>query len=104
MTGYIGVSAIFSASHRDLIRAELHGHPYRATAWWPAEPQRDATALQAALAQTVKTAFDHKTLPDDLGTAEALAGAIKHLLGNMGCVAVDIARPLEGLYFEDARP
>lgn len=97
-----GVSATFSASHNDPVRQEMHGHSYRVTAWWPSQPDRDAVCLQMTLREVVTTGFDHKTLPAELSRAEAMSAAIKGLLD--GCVAVDIARPLEGLYFEDARP
>lgn len=100
--GLIGVSAIFSASHHDPVRKELHGHSYRATAWWRADPPRDAMVLQAALDRLVGAQLDHQTLPAELSRAEAMAVMIKSLLPE--CVAVDIARPLEGLFFEDARP
>ena len=91
----IGAGWYFSASHRDLIRQELHGHSYEVVAWWPADPPRDAAALQQTL-KTVLTAFDHKTLPDELGTMEALAAAIGGLITD--CIGVDISRPVERLH------
>ena len=100
--GLTGVSATFSASHNDPVRRELHGHSYLVTAWWPSPPERDAVCLQATLRTVLAGGFDHKTLPPDLTRAEAMSAAIKALLD--GCVAVDIARPLEGLFYEDARP
>lgn len=97
-----GASATFSASHNDPVRKEMHGHSYLVTAWWPSDPERDAVCLQTLLKGVLQYGFDHKTLPPELSRAEALSTAIKGLMD--GCVAVDIARPLEALYFEDGRP
>jgi len=87
-----GVGWTFCASHRDPIRQELHGHSYEVIAWFKAGP--DALVLQAKLRMALE-AFDHKTLPDELTRAEALAGALMHLLEAEG---VEVNRPLERLY------
>ena len=88
----IGVGWYFSASHRDVVRKELHGHDYEVWAWFPAEPPRDAVALQETL-KVALSAFDHKTLSDNLSRAEDLAAAIQGLLD--GCIGVDIHRPVQ---------
>jgi 6-pyruvoyl-tetrahydropterin synthase len=92
-----GVGWYFSASHRDPIRQELHGHTYEVVAWFPADPPRDALVLQQTL-RSVLAVFDHTTLADCLGTAEVLAGAILASLD--GCVRVTVSRPSERLYAE----
>lgn len=92
MQNLTGAGWYFSASHRDPVRQELHGHSYEVMAYWPAEPYRDAVALQATLRDVLK-GFDHKTLPDRLVRAEDLADAIGGLMS--GCVRVDISRPVE---------
>lgn len=91
----IGVGWHFSASHRDVVRKELHGHSYEIIAWFPADPPRDAIALQETLKGALR-AFDHQTLPDHLSRAEDLAVAVMGLLGD--CVGVDISRPSERLF------
>lgn len=93
-----GAGWYFSASHRDPIRQEVHGHSYEVVAWWPAEPRRDAMVLQEALKTVLRAGFDHKTLPDDLSTAEAIARAIMGLLTD--CVGVDVSRPVERLHVQ----
>ena len=92
-----GAGWYFSASHRDPIRKELHGHSYEVTAYWPSEPPRDAMVLQWTLRDVLK-GFDHVTLPDEMTRAETLARAIGSLID--GCVRVDIARPSERLRCE----
>jgi len=88
-----GVGWFFSASHRDPVRKELHGHSYEVMCWFRADPPRDAVVLQEGL-KVALLAFDHKTLPDELSRAEDLAAAIMHL---MGCEGVEISRPVERL-------
>ncbi len=89
-----GVGWYFSASHRDPVRREVHGHSYEVVCWFDASPPRDAVVLQEALKVALR-AFDHKTLSDDLSRAEDLAAAIMHL---MGCEGVHISRPVERLH------
>lgn len=83
----------FCASHRDPVRRELHGHSYEVRAYWPADPPRDAVVLQTMLKTVLEAGFDHRTLPDELTRAEALARAIGSVLTD--CVRVDIYRPVE---------
>ncbi len=93
-----GAGWYFSASHRDPVRKELHGHSYEVTCWWPAEPPRDAMVLQEMVKTVLKAGFDHKTLPDDMTRSEDIARAVGSLLD--GCVRVDISRPAERLHAE----
>lgn len=97
--GLTGVGWTFSASHRDLVRQELHGHSYEVTAWFDHKPPRDALVLQEHL-KHVLTAFDHKTLPDEMTRGETLAAAIMHLVDAVG---VEVRRPLERLYAKVGR-
>ncbi len=90
-----GVGATFSASHRDHVRKQLHGHSYEVTAWFAFPDQRDATMIQKGLEALVKT-WDHTTLSDEMSCAEAIASAIIRLLP--WCVEVEVGRPLERLY------
>ena len=90
--GLTGVGWFFSASHRDPVRQELHGHSYEVTCWYEADG-RDAVVLQEGL-KVALLAFDHKTLPEELARAENMAAAIMHL---MGCEGVEISRPVERL-------
>lgn len=94
MTTRTGVGWYFSASHHDPVRQELHGHSYEVVCWFAADSHRDAVVLQEKL-KVVLTAFDHKTLPDELSRAEDLAAAIMHL---MDCQGVEISRPVERLH------
>lgn len=88
----------FSASHRDPVRQELHGHSYEVMVYWPADPPRDAMVLQEMVKEVVKARYDHKTLPDDITRAEQIAREIGSLL--TGVVRVDISRPSERLCCE----
>lgn len=92
----IGVGVIFSCSHRDPVRAELHGHTYEAVAWFPSEPPRDAVVLQVKLAEIVKATLDHKTLPDHMTRAEDIRAMLLPLIGD--ALDVEINRPLERVY------
>lgn len=89
-----GAGWYFSASHRDPVRKELHGHSYEVMAYWPAQPPRDAMVLQWTLRDVLK-GFDHKTLPDEMTRAEDIARAIGSLID--GCVRVRLMRPVERL-------
>ena len=91
--GLTGAGWYFSASHRDPVRQELHGHSYEVMAWWPSEPARDAVCLQETLKGALK-GLDHTTLPDELTRAESMARFIMQLVG---AVRVDVSRPSERL-------
>lgn len=96
--GMTGVGWYFSASHRDPVRQEVHGHSYEVVCWFDADGQ-DAVVLQQKL-RVVLTAWDHTTLPDELSRAEDLASAIMHV---MGCEGVHISRPVERLHAKVGR-
>lgn len=93
-----GAGWYFSASHRDPVRQEVHGHSYEVMVYWPATPARDAMVLQEMVKEVVKARYDHKTLPDEISRAEDIAREIGSLL--IGVVRVDIARPSERLRVE----
>jgi 6-pyruvoyl-tetrahydropterin synthase len=96
MKSATGAGWYFSASHYDEIRRETHGHSYEVVAWWASEPYRDGVALQHTLRTILERGFDHKTLPPELSTAEALAKAIGGLM--VDCIGVDVSRPVERLH------
>lgn len=96
MATFSGVGCIFSASHFDNVRRELHGHTYEVTAWFAYDEPRDAVVLQERLRATVDGLLDHKTLPPELSRAEDMGKALMGLMD--GCVGVDIARPLERIF------
>lgn len=93
-----GAGWYFSATHRDPVRQELHGHSYEVMVYWPAEPARDSMVLQEMVKEVLKAGFDHKTLPDHLSRAEDIARAIGGLLTDV--VRVDVSRPAERLAVE----
>lgn len=93
----IGVGVIFSCSHRDSVRNELHGHTYEAVACFRDSPERDAFMVQAGFAEIVKAALDHKTLPDGEGTQEAMRLALLKIVPEY-IVDVHVHRPLERIY------
>ena len=97
--GLTGVGWHFSASHRDNVRQELHGHSYEVVAWFDHKPARDALVLQEHLKNALR-AFDHKTLPDEMTRGETLAAAIMHVIDACG---VELRRPLERLYAKVGR-
>lgn len=85
----------FAASHRDPVSGELHGHTWEVVAWWNGQPRRDARVLQETL-KGVLIGFDHRVLPDELHSGEALAEAIGRLM--VDCIGVDVSRPAERIY------
>lgn len=95
MSTLTGACWHFCAAHRDPISGQLHGHTWEVVVWWPGEPHRDARVLQETL-KGVLIGFDHKELPDQWASGEAIAEAIGHLIN--GCVGVDVSRPAERIY------
>lgn len=94
-----GVGGILSCAHEpvspELFGGELHGHSYEIVAWFDnARGPRDVRILKAAL-DTLLAQWDHKVLPAELSTGEAIARAVG-MLANV--VAVDVNRPLERIY------
>ena len=88
-----GVGCTFSAAHHPPEGGELHGHSYEVTAWF--EAGEDARVLQARLAAAIEP-LDHKVLPPELASGEAMAEHVGRSLD--GCFEVEISRPLERMY------
>lgn len=93
-----GVRGILSCAHEpinaDVFGGELHGHSYEIWAWFEnPDGAADVRIFQAALGGLLK-AWDHKILPPELATGEALAKAISLLAK---CRKVEVRRPLEGI-------
>ena len=86
-----GVSAIISAAHRST-DGVMHGHTWEIKAWWIDSPC--AVQMQAELRKYLAI-FDHTLLGDELAWGEAMGKSI--LLG-LGCVKVEVSRPLEGIF------
>lgn len=86
-----GVGAVMSAAHRNREGA-LHGHTWEITAWFDAG--RCAVELQQELVEHLKM-FDHQVLGDEIAWGEALG---KRILVGLGCVKVEVSRPLERIY------
>ena len=86
-----GVGAVMSAAHRNCDGA-LHGHTWEITAWF--DEGRCAVKLQQELVAYLKV-FDHQVLGDELAWGEALG---KCLLLGLGCIKVEVSRPLERIY------
>lgn len=95
MAKMTGVSGVISAAHysRDGI---LHGHTWKVVVWWHANGDAIASAdrRKRMLAEYISR-FDHSVLPDELSWGESLAERIGL---DMLAAAVDISRPLEGIY------
>jgi hypothetical protein len=87
-----GVGAFFSAAHRDKATESVHGHSFEVIAWW--REGRSAIELQQTLSEYLGK-FDHTMLPDNLAWGEALG---KQIIRDLGCVKVEINRPIERLY------
>lgn len=97
-----GVGAILSASHRDQVTGQVHGHTWEVTAWFRHDGT-DQSIRKHQLDKMIAT-LDHRCLPDRIAWGEALA---KHIGENMeygwstgdpNLVAVDVNRPLERIY------
>ena len=86
-----GVSATVAAAHRSR-EGVMHGHTWLIKAWWQGMP--DAVERQAML-RNYLSRFDHGILPDELAWAEAFG---EQVLTDLGCVKVEVERPLEGLF------
>lgn len=99
MTGetLTGVRGQLSCAHepvnRELFGGETHGHSYEVWAWFEnPDGQADVRVFAASL-KTLLALWDHKVLPPELATGEALARAIGTLAK---CVEVEVRRPIEG--------
>lgn len=70
----------------------LHGHTWEIVAWYKGKP--DAVMKQREL-EGYLSVFTHTILPDTMGRGEDLA---RYILEDLGCVKVDVNRPLERIY------
>ena len=98
MTTLTGVGGVLSCAHHpinaDLFGGETHGHSYEVIAWFHNDTGADVRVFQAALNGLLK-AWDHKMLPDNMATGEAIAQAVGTLAK---VVEVEVRRPLERIY------
>lgn len=86
------VWADLTAWHTDPHMSEgRHSHTWRVWAYFRSEPFRDGRPLKAAL-ETILGTWQGKDLPPGLWSAEELAAAVLHLLGNGDCCGVRIER------------
>ncbi len=88
-----GAGAILQVAHTGP-DGRLHGHTYEVAAWWEGEPC--AVEMQGKL-QAWLAKFDHQSLPPRMSRAEDIGRQCKMALG---CVRVNVNRPLERLYSE----
>lgn len=90
-----GVTGILSCAHQpinaDIFGGELHGHSYEVTAWFTNDHGADVRIFEAAL-RTLLDQWDHRLLPVEISTAEAIAAAVGTLAK---CIEVEVRRPLE---------
>ena len=90
-----GVSGVISAAHysRD---GKLHGHTWQVVVWYQTNGGvlMDADNRKRALFEYLER-FDHKRLPDEFAWGEDLAEKIGK---DLRADAVDVSRPLEGIY------
>lgn len=73
MRKLIGAGHFFSASHRDPVRQELHGHTYEVVAWWMAQPEHDLVMLQDELKLPLSAA-DSTNCARNIGIDKAWRG------------------------------
>lgn len=89
---FITVSAELHAFHTDPILKEgRHDHHWKVTAFFKADPFRDARSLKASL-EGLLAGFQGKDLPAELWATENLAEAIARLHGNADCQGVRMER------------
>ena len=90
-----GVSGTISAAHysRD---GKLHGHTWQVVVWYHVGDEKilDAEHRKQLLAEYLAS-FDHTLLPNELAWGEDLAEKIGI---DLCAAAVDVSRPLEGIY------
>lgn len=88
---WTGVSGIICSAHEGPT-GKLHGHTWEVKAWWL--DGRDADEARSTLASYLSR-FDHDYLPNWLSRGELIAKAV---LKDLDCDAVDVSRPLEGIF------
>lgn len=94
MSAQVGVEGRFSASHHDPLSGALHGHDYVVTAWFAAEPYRDARVHEVGLHEVLSAHLDHRLLPPELHSMEAIRSRLLQLVPNVE--DIDVARPVIG--------
>lgn len=88
-----GVSGVISAAHKSR-DGNLHGHSWQVVAWWRFNPNKSAETRRSELRHWLSS-VDHGILSDDIAWGEDLAERIGH---DLKAYAVDVSRPLEGIY------
>ena len=86
-----GVCGLICAAHEGP-DGKLHGHTWSVTAWW--SDSRCANEAKQML-DSYLGRFDHTLLPGHLNRGENIA---VRTLEALGCTAVDVARPMEGIF------
>lgn len=88
-----GVRSHFSAAHRCQSSGAIHGHTWEVTVWFNNPSRCDATVLKKMIEHDLSR-WDHAVLPDEFAWAEDIC---LDLAKRMNVVAVEVARPYEGL-------
>ena len=94
MSRMTGVSGVISAAHysRDGV---LHGHTWQVVVWWQAYGYVISADRRKEMLSEYLRKFDHSVLPEHLAWGEDLAEKIGL---DLHAAAVDVRRPLEGIY------
>jgi hypothetical protein len=92
-----GVRGSLSCAHEpinaDIFGGEIHGHSYEVWAYFEnPDGSADVRIFEAEL-KSLLALWDHKILPPELSTGEAIAKAIGTLAK---CARVEVRRPIEG--------
>lgn len=88
-----GVKSHFSAAHRCQSSGAMHGHTWEVTVWFNNPYRFDAAILKRQVDHDLSR-WDHGTLPDELAWGEEIC---LDLATRSNVVAVEVARPLEGI-------
>lgn len=91
------VTGILSCAHEpinaDIFGGQVHGHSYEVTAEFANDAGADVRIFKVSF-DTLLATLDHRLLPSELATAEAIA----RYFGVLNkCVFVEVRRPLERL-------
>lgn len=95
MAKMTGVSGVISAAHYSR-EGKLHGHTWQVVVWYNANGSviADAERRKRMLAEYL-TVFDHNLIDDQYAWGEDLAEKIGI---DLRAAAVDVSRPLEGIF------
>ena len=81
-----------TAWHTDPFMGEgRHQHTWRVTAFFAADPPRDARSMKASL-RLILDAWEGRDLPPELWSGRALARAVWQCHGNADCIGVKVER------------